>query len=81
MLIPYTAAYLDKVQSMTEEPLQVYVAMSEETLHLKDKFLANYVNFDFLTLPDVVKNQNMEILIETALDVINPEQDEPIILL
>ena len=48
---------------------------------LKDKFLANLVKFDFLILPDVVKNQNMEILIETALDVINPAEDEPIILL
>lgn len=81
LLIPYTIAYLDKIQSMTNDRLQVYVAMTEETLPLKDKFLANYVKFDFLILPDKVKNQNMEILIETALDVINPEQDEPIVLL
>lgn len=81
LLIPYTVAYLDKVQSMTEEPLQVFVALTQETLHLKDKFLANYVKFDFLILPDEVKNQHMQILIETALDVINPDVDEPIILL
>lgn len=81
LLIPYTVGYLDKVQSMTEEPLQVFVAMTEETLPLKDKFLANLVKFDFLILPDKVKNQNMQCLIETAIDVINPEQDEPIVLL
>ena len=48
---------------------------------MKDKFLANLVNFDFLILPDKVKNQNMQCLIETAIDVINPAEDEPIVLL
>lgn len=81
MLIPYTIAYLDKIQSLTNEPLQVFVAMTDETLHLKDKFLANYVKFDFLILPDKVKNQHMQCLIKTAIDVINPAEDEPIVLL
>lgn len=81
LLIPYTVAYLDKVQSLTNERLQVYVAMTDETLHLKDKFFAKHVKFNFLILPDVVKNQHMQCLIEKALEAINPDIDEPIILL
>lgn len=56
LLIPYTVAYLDKVQSLTDEPLQVYVAMTDETIHLKEQFLAKHIKFNFLTLPDIVKN-------------------------
>lgn len=81
LLIPYTVAYLDKVQSLTNEPLQVYVALTDETLPLKDKFFAKNVNFNFLILPDVVKNQHMQCLIEKSLEAINPDIDEPIILL
>ena len=55
LLIPYTVAYLDKVQSMTEEPLQVFVAMSDETLPLLDKFKADNLIFTPLILPDFVK--------------------------
>lgn len=81
LLIPYTVAFLDKVQSLTKDPLQVYVAMTDETLPLKEKFLAKNVKFNFLKLPDVVKNQHMQILIEKALEAINPDIDEPIVLL
>lgn len=81
LLIPYTAAYLDKVQSLTDEPLQVFVAMTDETINLKEKFFAKNVNFNFLKLPDVVKNQHMQTLIQFALAAINPDIDEPIILL
>lgn len=56
MLIPYTVAYIDKVQSLTKDPLQVYVALTDETLPLKDKFFAKNVKFNFLKLPDIVKN-------------------------
>lgn len=81
LLIPYTVAYLDKVQTLTKEPLQVFVALTDETLPLKDKFFAKYVKFNFLKLPDEVKNQHMQCLIEKALEAINPDVDEPIILL
>lgn len=81
LLIPYTVAYLDKVQTLTKEPLQVFVAMTDETLPLKDKFFAKHVKFNFLTLPDEVKNQHMQTLVEKALEAINPDIDEPIILL
>ena len=56
LLIPYTVAYIDKVHSLTKEPLQVFVALTDETLPLKDKFLAKHVKFNFLILPDIVKN-------------------------
>lgn len=81
LLIPYTVAYLDKVQSLTKDPLQVYVAMTDETQHLKSKFISKNVNFHFLNLPDVVKKQHMQTLIQMALDAINPAQNEPIVLL
>lgn len=81
LLIPYTVAYLDKVQSLTKDPLQIFVALTDETLPLKDKFFAKNVKFNFLTLPDEVKNQHMQTLIEKALEAINPDIDEPIILL
>lgn len=81
LLIPYTVSYLDKVQTMTKAPLQVYVAMTDETLPLKEKFFAKHVKFNFLILPDIVKNQHMQILIEKSLEAINLDVDEPIILL
>lgn len=81
LLIPYTVAYLDKVQTMCKDPLQVYVALTDETQHLKEQFLAKYVKFNFLNLPDIVKNQHMRTLIQKSLDVINPAPNEPIVLL
>lgn len=81
LLIPYTVGYLDKVQTMHKDPLQVYVAMTDETLHLKSRFISKNVNFHFLNLPDVVKNQHMRTLIQIALDSINPAANEPIVLL
>lgn len=81
LLIPYTVAYLDKVQTMHKDPLQIYVAMTDETIHLKEQFLAKHVKFNFLILPDIVKNQHMRTLIQIALDSINPAPNEPIVLL